>query len=243
MTAPEMAVRPRRFASPFAGQRAKLEPIHQPLYSCYLFDSALVNSDALMFQYAVGGSVATNISTATVATTLHTNLPAAGFLPTPKVFLVTGIRIIPVELTSGLITPIDDSAAASSAAVTWTGQDINGLEDLQRLIYGSYVRFFVGTKDYLIAPTWITPANTGIAGDAAVAMQAGSTPVNTGEFQRITTFHSMGRYFGLDRYPVLIPSQQNFFLSLNFPQNTRPTLGATRPVYGVLDGILGRETQ
>ena len=47
----------------------------------------------------------------------------------------------------------------------------------------------------------------------------------------------------MDRYPILIPSQQNFFLSLNFPQATRPTLGATRPVYGVLDGILGRETQ
>ena len=56
-------------------------------------------------------------------------------------------------------------------------------------------------------------------------------------------FLSMGKYFAMDRYPVLVPSQQNFFVSLNFPQPTRPTLGASRAVYSVLDGIFGRETQ
>ena len=146
MPAPQMKVRPRRFASPFAGQRAKLEPIHQPLYSAYLFDAASAPNEALMFQYAVGGTVASNIATATNATQLHTNIPAAGFLPTPKIFLVTGMRIVPVELTSALIDPIDDTAAESVAAITWTGEDSNLLEDLLRIIYGSYIRFFVGKK-------------------------------------------------------------------------------------------------
>ena len=241
--APQMKVRPRRFASPFAGQRAKLEPIHQPLYSTYLFDAAVTPNEALMFQYATGGTVASNIAAATTATLLHTNIPAPGFLPTPKVYLVTGIRIVPVELTAGLIDPVDDTAAESVAAITWIGEDSDLLEDLLRIVYGSYVRFFVGTKDYLVCPTWITPANTGTMGVADSQIALGATPENLGERQDVRTFHSMGRYFALDRYPVLIPSQQNFFISLNFPQATRPTIGATRPVYSVLDGILGRETQ
>lgn len=243
MPAPMMKVRPRRFASPFGAQRAKLEPIHQPLYSAYLFDAATVGGEALMFQYAAGGQVATNISTGTVATQLHTNLPGQGFLPTPKVFLTTGIRIIPVELTSALIDVIDDTAAESVAAVTYIGEDSNLLEDLLRLIYGSFIRFFVGTKDYLVAPTWLTPANTGAYGVSDTEIAVAATPENLAERQAVRTFHSMGRYFALDRYPVLIPSQQNFSVSLNFPQATRPTLGATRAVYGCLDGILGRETQ
>lgn len=241
--APMMQVRPRRFASPFAGQRAKLEPIHQPLYSAYLFDAALCPNEALMFQYAVGGQVATNASSLTTATQLHTNIPGQGFLPTPKIFLTTGLRVVPVELTEGLINPIDDTAAESKAAVTYAGEDSNLLEDLQRLLYGSFVRYFVGTKDYFIGPQWLTPANAGVAGVSDTEIAVGATPVNTAETQAIRTFHSMGRYFAMDRYPVLVPSQQNFFVSLNFPQSTRPTLGASRAVYGVLDGILGRETQ
>lgn len=242
MPAPQMKVRPRRFASPFAGQRAKLEPIHQPLYSAFLFDAAQTQGEALFFQYAVGGTTAGTV-TGVVATFLHTNLPAPGFLPTPKIFLTTGLRIIPTELTAPLIDVIDDTAAESVAAVTWTGEDSNLLEDLMRLFYGSFVRFFVGTKDYLVAPTWVTPANTGIAGVSNTEFAVAATPENLGERQAVRTFHSMGRYFALNQYPVLIPSQQNFSMSLNFPQATRPTLGSQRAVYAVLDGILGRETQ
>lgn len=243
MTAPMMQVRPRRFASPFAGQRAKLEPIHQPLYSAYLFDAALCPNEALFYQYAVGGQVATNQSTSTIATLLHTNIPGQGFLPTPKIFLTTGIRIVPIELTQGLIDPIDDTAAESKAAVTYTGEDSNLLEDLLRLFYGSYVRYFVGTKDYLVVPQFLTPANSGVMGVSDTEIAVAATPENLAETQAVRTFHSMGKYFAMDRYPVLVPSQQNFFVSLNFPQSTRPTLGATRGVYAVLDGILGRETQ
>ena len=243
MVAPMMRVRPRRFASPFAGQRAKLEPIHQPLYSAYLFDSAITLGEALMFQYAVGGTVASNIAAATNATTLHTNIPAAGFLPTPKIFLTTGLRIIVNELTSALIDPVDDTVAETFAAVTFIGEDSNLLEDAMRIVYGSYVRFFVGTKDYLVVPTFLTPGNTGIMGVSDTEIAVAATPENLATEQAIRTFHGMGKYFAMERYPVLIPSQQNFFVSLNFPQVTRPTLGATRPVYAVLDGIFGRETQ
>lgn len=196
-----------------------------------------------MFQYAIGGTVASNVATAVTASAIHTNMTAAGSLATPKLFLVTGIRIVPVELNSALTNPLQDSAGVTSAGPTFTGVDSNLLEDLMRVVYGSFLRFFVGTKDYLVVPTWFTPGNTGIQGDADSLTSGGATPIAAGSFQYFQTYHSAGRYFALDRYPVLIPSQQNFFVSLNFPQSTKPTMGAARAVYGVLDGILGRETQ
>lgn len=244
MATPTMEVRPRRFASPFAGQVAKLEPIHQPLYSVYLFDAALTPSEALFFQYAVGAAVASNATSPPTATFLHTNIPAAGFLPTPKMFLITGLRIIPIELAgAALNTPIDDTAAATSAVPTFVGQDSALLEDLMRIIYGSYVRLFVGTKDYLICPTWNTPGNTGIVGEAESMAFPAATPLSHITRQDVRTFHSAGKYFAFERYPILIPPQQNFSVSLNFPQSTRPTIGTARPVYAMLDGLLGRETQ
>lgn len=243
MPAPMMAVRPRRFASPFPMGRAKLEPIHQPLYSAYIFDAAAAPSEALLFQYAVGNSVATNVATATNATLLHTNMIAAGTLSTPKVFLVTGIRVVFPELTSALIAMLEDTGAYTLAGPTYTANDSNLLEDLVRLVYGSYLNFFVGVKSYLTAPTWIAPSNTGIQGDNANITTGGMTPTAPISLQNFQTYHSAGRYFGLDRYPVLIPSQQNFQMSLNFPQPTKPTIGTARVVYGVLEGILGREVQ
>lgn len=240
---PMMQVRPRRYASPMAAQRAMVEPVQQPLYSVYLFDAALVPSEALFFQYAVGNTVASNLAAPGTASEIHTNMLATGALPSPKIFLCTGIRIVPVELTTGLITPIDDTAGTTSA-ITFTGNDSNLLEDLMRIIYGSVTRFFVGTKVYLEQPTFNNPANTGIWGVSDSQLQVGATPSGDSmERQRYQTFHSVGRYFAFDRYPILIPSQQNFDVKLKFPQTTRPTLGATRPVYCFIDGISGREVQ
>lgn len=238
-----MRVTPRRFASPFGMQRAKLEAIHQPLYSCYLFGTGTAPSEALLFKYGVGGQVATNQGTTTIASFLHTNLPAAGFLPMPKVFCVAGIRIVVPELSQALIDPVQDSAIVTTAAQTFAGQDSNLLEDLQRILYGAYVRFFVGTKDYLVAPNWMCPGNVGLQGESSDIMWGGASGANVANTQHIQTFHGAGKYFALNRYPTIIPSQQEFQASINFPQSTRPTLGATRPVYIVFDGILGRETQ
>lgn len=243
MSTPALQVKPRRFASPFVGAQAKLEPIHQPLYSAYLMDAAQVLNEALFFQYAIGGTVASNIATATTANELHTNMRTGNLLSSPKMFLTTGIRIVVAELSSGLINPIDDSAATTRAAQTFTGEDSNLLEDLLRIFYGSFVKFFVGTKDYLIAPTWFTPANAGVVGEMSDVATVGASATNVSTSQRYHTLHTRGRYFALDRYPVLIPPQQNFYVSLNFPQTTRPTLGASHAVYAVLDGILGREVQ
>lgn len=243
---PPLLARPRRFASPFPASFAKLEPIQQPLYSAFLFDAATVPSTAQFFNYGIGGTVSTNAAAATIATYLHTNLTATsgGGLPSPKIYLVQGLRIVPAELSSALIDVIDDTAAASSVALTFVGQDSDLLEDLLRLVYGSVITFAVGAKEaYLRGPTFLAPANSGVVGVSDSTLQLGATPSALSERQSIRTFHSAGRYMALNQYPILIPSQQNWSVALDFPQSTRPTMGASRAVWAVLDGILGREVQ
>lgn len=241
---PRMKAAPRRFVSPINTMRAaKLEPIHQPLYSCFLFDNTLAPAQALFFNYGVGGQVATNQTSPPSATEIHTNMVSAGFLPSPKMFLVTGIRVVPIELDSTFTDMLQDTGAATNAGPTFTGQDVNVLEDLIRLIYGSVFKFFVGTKNYLTNPTWNVPANTGVQGDSNQLYGGGATPIAASTVQRLVTYHSAGRYFSLPAFPTMIVPQQNFNSTLEFPQTTRPTIGAKRAVYTVFDGVLGREVQ
>lgn len=241
---PQMRAAARRFRSPIdTMRRAKLEPIHQPLYSVYIFDNTLCPASALFFNYAVGGQVATNLATPPNATELHTNMVSAGFLPSPKMFLVSGIRIVPVEIDAAFTDVLSDTAGTTFAAQTFTGADSNLLEDLVRLVYGSVTKFFVGTKNYLTNPTWNVPANTGIQGESNAIAFGGATPTAAVGTQRLATFHSAGRYFSLPAFPTMIVPQQNFNLTMEFPQVTKPTIGADRAVYAVLDGVLGREVQ
>lgn len=241
---PQMRAAARRFRSPIdTMRRAKLEPIHQPLYSCYLFDNAQVPSSALFFNYGVGGQVATNQTSPPNATEIHTNMVSAGFLPSPKMFLVTGIRVIPVEIDATFTDVLADTGGATLAGPTFTGSDVTLLEDLVRIVYGSVFKFFVGTKNYLTNPTWNVPGNTGIQGEAMNTVNGGMTPTAPISLQKVQTFHSAGRYFALPAFPTMIVPQQNFNATLEFPQTTRPTIGTDRAVYVVLDGILGREVQ
>lgn len=244
MTTPKMIAAPRRFASPINAMRAaKLEPIHQPLYSAYILDNTTAPAQALFFNYGVGGQVATNATSPPNATDLHTNMVSAGFLPSPKMFLVTGIRIVPIELDATLTDLLQDTSAITNAGPTFTGQDSTLLEDLVRILYGSVFKFFVGTKNYLTNPTWNVPANTGVQGESNSLYGGGASAIAASTVQRLQTFHGAGRYFSLPAFPTMIVPQQNFNCTLEFPQTTRPTFGADRLVYAVLDGILGREVQ
>lgn len=248
---PAMVQKPRRFRTPHpAFNLAVVEPIHQPLYSAHQLRAEsdagaplTLPSEALMFTYPVGGALAGNAGV--TATKLHTNMDAPGFLPTPKLFLVTGIRIIVSELTADLKEELDDtncwqeSTATEASGGNCPESDL--LEDLLKIIYGGYIRFFVGTKDYFSGPTFFTPGNTGVGGVSSTALASGAATLYYGK--QNNTFHGIGRYFALDRYPILVYPQQNFTLSINFPQPIRPSLNADRIIWGVLDGILGRETQ
>lgn len=240
---PTMAVRSRRFASPFGNQRALLEPIVQPLYSTYLLGAGATPRELLFYQYAVGATTAGNAAVLPIATQLQTNMVAAGSFPTPKVYLASGIRLVATELDATQIALITPSTASTVAGPTYTGQEVSDLDDLSKIIYGSYLRLFVGTKEYLTVPSFLAPANTGIQGESSLFALGGTTPSAPVSNQRVATFHGAGRYMSFNPYNILIPSQQNFNVSLNFPQGTTPTISVSRAIYAVMDGLLGREVQ
>lgn len=241
---PQMRKAARRFASPIDNmRRAKLEPIHQPLYSCYVFDATTAPSSALFFGYGVGGQVATNQATPPAATELHTNMVTPNFLPSPKMFLVTGLRIIPVEVDGTFTTVLAGTGGSTFAGPTFVTATNNVLQDLLKLVYCSVFKFFVGTKNYLTNPAWNVPANTGIQGESSQVYGGGATPTAPSVVRELSTFHGAGRYFALPAFPTMIVPQQNFNATMEFPQSSRPTIGAARAVYAVLDGILGREVQ
>ncbi len=238
--------KPRTYVyTPQFWKRMRVQPVHTPLYSAFIYDAAALPREAQMFSYGVGGTVASNVATATTATLLHTSLAQpGGVLPSPKLFVVTGIRVVPSQLNSGFSDLITDTAFASINVSTFVGvADINVLEDLIRIVYGTVLKVFIGTRDDQIGPTPLFPANTGIEGEMAEAIVSGASATgNLTQRRSAATVYNAGKAFILDRWPTLIPPQQNFSATLVAPQATTPTLGAARTVWCVFDGVLGRET-
>jgi len=231
------ALAPRRFAFPHPAAAAQIEPIVQPLYSYIAFDAAILPNEVIGFKYALGNTVAgAGIGAVVNAGFIHTNMETPGFLASPKLALVLGYRVVIPEITATLTTILDPSfdvlAAAPASAL---------LSDAQRLFGGTTFRFFIGTKDYYVAPTWSVPGNTGVNGvmGAYVDDVAASGPARIA----LASIYSAGRYEKLYQHKILIPSQQNFFCSLQANQAVPPTLEAARGAYLILDTIFGREVQ
>ena len=229
----------RRFAFPHpTASEAQIEPVIQPLSSHGCYDAAALTGQREMafFKYAQGQTSA-GIAAAdgTVSSTvLHTNMETPGFIASPKVFLATGTRVVFSGLNSAL------SAEAETATTTSANQQARYLEDLMEILYGTYYRFYVGTKDYLVCPTWMVPGNTGVGGLASVALSGSD---NGPAQQLLASYNSTGKYFSFGDNRVLIPSQQNFHTSLNASQAVPPTVANEVGVYSVLDGVFGREVQ
>lgn len=234
--ASKMKVAPRRFASPIeAFERAKLEPIHQELYSAGLFAAAAIPNAVAFFGYPVGGTVAGNVA-GVAATALHTNMETPAFLANPKLFLVEGLRFHVPPVAQTLDAPAEIFTGDPTLGGNWTFFD-----DLRLLVNATWLRFRVGQKDYLRVPTWLCPPNTGFGGVADLALDQ-AAPAGTDSIIQIAP-HYTGRYMGFPSAPILLPPQQNFAVEVVRSETTAATLGSALIAYVVLDGILGRETQ
>jgi len=244
MATPALVPRARRFESP-ARQfiNAKLEPVHQPIYSAAAFDNAAIPRSVLFFQYPIGGTV-TGAGTGTIggATVWHTNLETAGFLATPKLYLVQGFRVIPHPLAAGSAAGAAPSLKDDEATTGLATPDTDAqLQDIMFLWYTGVFHFTVGPKNYLKVPLWNVPGNTGMEGFAGIGLSQNAPGASSISFQRSRVIQPVGRYFSLPQYPILIPSQQSFNAEIQFPLPTNPTLVADSWVFCQLDGILGRE--
>jgi hypothetical protein len=233
----------RRFSFPHPQlAEAQIEPIVQPLYSMATIDDATMTGqrETMFFKYSIGGTTAGLAAAGgTVpATVLHTNMETPGFIASPKVFLATGTRIVLSNLGEGLTSPFVTAGTTVDAAPEGQYREF---QSILEILYGTYFRFYVGTKDYLVCPTWMIPGNTGIGGLSAVAISAAS---GVGFSQQLNaSLNTQGKYFSFNDNRILIPSQQNFHTSISAPQATPPDPHLEVTLYSVLDGVFGREVQ
>jgi hypothetical protein len=102
---------------------------------------------------------------------------------------------------------------------------------LPELIYNSVTSLLVGEKTMMEAPTWMFPSGAGVS-------PGNGTTANHGEPDPMATFRFAE--------PVIIDSQQNFRVEMQFPQGVPGTLlNLLGPlhIWVVLDGYLTRDVQ
>lgn len=190
------------------------EVIWQPLYDIQTYAAAGVTQQTF-FQRTVGS---------TGVTQANTNMEAAGQLPNPKAFLCTGIQVVFIPGNAVSIS----QAAAGTALNNWLDTEavLNGI---------GFLKFFIGSKDYLVdAPLSKFTMQFGLSG---VASLTGAGSVATTDF--VDYARSVGRYYSIT--PVKLPSNQNFNVSLNFP--TAITTNVAGQIGIILDGFQFRLSQ
>ena len=139
---------------------------------------------------------------------LQTSMLANAILPYPRQFLVQEVTVNPV------------------ANIT--------LADLQAILGGMYLQWFIGDKEYLTCPLFMAPGGTGVTGLADLTAAATLAAVNNG------WAHPSAR-LRLKTPGQLIQSQENFRVTLTPPAAI--TLAATRRVWVFLWGLQLRAVQ
>jgi hypothetical protein len=203
----------RRLVGTMPG-RPMLEGIKQDLYDTKVYPALGINQLEFFRNPAAGE--------------LLSNMQSSGQLPHPQEFHILGIAVE--------IIPNIAAAVATRTDVTW-------VQDKRNILSNAYIKFNVGTKNYLTLPLMRVPEGLGEVGIGAGG--AGSVAecfLNNG-------IPDINHYYDVTiklakRKPIHIPSQQSFYAQIFWPVVT-PTglsslIGAIR-VY--LIGILWREIQ
>ena len=191
------------------------EVIWSPLYEYQTYPTT--GQTLLTFFQNTVGSIAGGKST--------TNILAAGQLPRPQEFLITGVQ---VTFEVGAAIAVD---AIARVQTNW--QDVFDVSNSGNL------DLFVGSKSYLTdAPLGVFPQQWGVGGTANTS--AATTTAATDIAKVLDYARPVGRYYSIT--PVKLPANQNFNVTLNWPEGVVPIV--TAAVIGVrLDGFLYRLSQ
>jgi len=147
----------------------------------------------------------------------HTNGLGAGLLPVPESHLVDGFRLV-----------VDGNQTSANQLTTYR----------QLMFNKVWCRFEIGgLKDYLKVPFWYIPAGVGIPGFSDAGGLTGATVMT--QVTNGAPVH--GNYFGIRTHPILIPSQQTFAFVIK-ADAALSSLGGSRRVWTMLEGVNGRET-
>ena len=167
-------------------------------------------------------------------TLADTNMQAAGQVPSPNVFVVTGLALkfisgAPVELLG---------AAAAIDYVADVHAFYNGLTAGATLV-GSYLEFASGSSYYVREPLWMFPpaARLAISGASSNASTAAASQFYVTEFAE-----NSGIPYEIA--PLALPANQTFQVTLNWPGGVvaMPSTKAGRAI-AVLNGWMYRPTQ
>lgn len=192
------------------------EVIWQPLYDYQAY--AMAGATQMTFFQTSVGQAGTTYG--------DTNMSVGGQLPRPQEFLITGVQ---VYFKPG------NAVNRAGLAVAVVPENWNDINDV---IFGeSFLKLFIGSKDYLIdGPVGKFPPVFGIGGTAAYMGQTTTVDVSG----RFTDYaKAAGRYYSIT--PVKIPASQNFNVSLNWPTAIAASVAGTIGV--ILDGFLYRLSQ
>lgn len=197
-------------------REGQYEVIWQPTYDIQAYGTAGA-TQFTFFQRSVGSS----------STTLaDTNMRAAGQFPNPQKFLVTGIQVM---FDAGNTVSAGDVTTAT-AAENWN--------DVNDVLFGSgYLELVIGSKPYLQdAPLAKFPQQFRLTGvvDSSDSSTAGAD-------QKGLTDYAVGcgKYYAIT--PLMIPTNQNFSVTLNFPSAI--AIASAARIGVILDGFLYRLSQ
>jgi hypothetical protein len=191
-----------------------IEAIWQPYYDMQSYPTA-GQTQLLFFQIPQGQSA---------KTLADTNMVLAGQFPAPTAFLCTALMV--------LYMPGFANLASNTAAAATANANIN---DVVKVADSGYLQLTIGSKVYLNdAPLGKFPPNFSVGGLQALAGTYAAGTQVTSDFAR-----SIGRYYEIT--PLLIPMNQNFSVSLNWP--TAVTVTAIGRIAVILDGFYYRQSQ
>ena len=189
-----------------------IEGIWNPLYDYQTYALAGTTQQYSFFQVQLGQSSKTYADT---------NMEAGGSLPAGKSFLVEGIQVV-------MLPSIAVSAQGAQAVDTF-------LNDVKTLGQAGYLKFFIGSKDYLIdAPIGKFTQQFGLAGFAAAA---DVTTAGAALQHRAAYAAWRGQYYSIT--PIRLRANANFSVTLNFPTTT--AISTDMRIGVILDGHMYRE--
>ena len=157
---------------------------------------------------------------------LATNMQANGQLPYPQQFHVFGINL-------EFIPTFGEGASVSYDNAFW--------QNKKKVLELCFMRFRIGSKDYLVDPAKRIPAGLGPAGFANGAQAIDAFPTNG--LQDIQHYYDVTIRQGGKIKPIHIPAQQSFFIQLVWPFGNPAVNRNGWAVRAYLVGILWREVQ
>lgn len=199
-------------------RRGQDEAVRQSLYDFQTYDGASGQTSLTFYAVPIGQSSKTKADT---------NMTIAGMLPSPQRFLAQSIEIY--------FFPGGEISRNFTAA-----GDLDAWSDDMETFYHSvgHLELTIGSKPYLTEAPFIRfPPKCFLKGSHAIA---GTYTATAGNFFDMS--HAGGRPYFLHP-PLLIPSNQNFDIKLNWPTAVSMPSGLNARVGLVMDGLLYRYSQ